>query len=76
MIRSRRMRWLGHVAHVVEKKNECKFVMGKLKETNHLKHLRAKRIILKWILNKHNGRAWTGFVWLMIRGSENLLSML
>jgi hypothetical protein len=47
MIRSRRMRWLGHVAHVVEKKNACKVVTGNLKETNHIKHLGAKRIILK-----------------------------
>lgn len=28
-----RMRWVGHVAHVVEKKNACKVVMGNLKET-------------------------------------------
>jgi hypothetical protein len=49
MIRSRRLRWPEHVAHVVEKKNACKFVMGNPKETNHLKHLGAKRIILKWI---------------------------
>jgi hypothetical protein len=75
MIISGRMRWLGHMAHVVEKKNACKFVMGKLKETNHLKYLEAKRIILKWILNKQNGRTWTGLVWLTIWVSENLLSM-
>jgi len=46
VIRSRRMRWPGHVAHVVEKKNACKFVMGNLKETNYLKNLGAKGIIL------------------------------
>jgi hypothetical protein len=43
MIRSRRMRWLERVAHVVEKKNACRVVMGNLKETNDLKHLGAKR---------------------------------
>lgn len=76
MIRSRRMRWLEHVAHVVEKKNACKVVMGNLKETKHLKNLGTKRIILKWMLNKHNGRTRTGFVWPRIWGSENLFSML
>lgn len=56
------------MADVVEKINACKVVMGNLKETNHLKHLGAKRIVLKWILNKHNGRTRTGFVWLRIWG--------
>jgi hypothetical protein len=33
------------------------------KETGHLEDLNAKgRIILKQILNKQNGFAWTGFV--------------
>jgi hypothetical protein len=68
MNRSRRMRWLGHVAHVVEKKNACKVVTGNLEETNKLKRLGAKRIILKWILNKHNGRTRTGFFWFGIWG--------
>jgi hypothetical protein len=31
------------------------------------------RIILKWIFKKHNGRVWTGLIWLRIVISGGLL---
>ena len=31
----------------------------------------AKKIILKWILNKYDGKAWTGLMWLRIGASDN-----
>jgi hypothetical protein len=70
MIKTREVRRLGRVAHVVEKKNACKFVMGNLKSMDHLKYIDANRIILKLILKKHGGGAWTGFVWLRIWGER------
>jgi hypothetical protein len=37
-------------------------------ERDHLEDLDVGgRIILKWILRKWNGEAWTGFLWLRIR---------
>jgi hypothetical protein len=44
-----------------------RFVVGNLKERDHLEDLVSDVwIILKWILKKYNGRTWTGFVWLRI----------
>jgi hypothetical protein len=31
------------------------------------------RIILKWILNRQDGRAWTGLIWFRIGTSGGLL---
>jgi hypothetical protein len=31
------------------------------------------KIILKWILNRENGRVWTGIIWLRIGISDRLL---
>jgi hypothetical protein len=35
-----------------------------MKEINHLKDQRVdENIVLKWILKKSFGRAWSGFIW-------------
>jgi hypothetical protein len=37
------------------------------KEGDHLEDLGiGERVILKWMLTKRNGRAWTGLVWLRV----------
>jgi len=48
MIKSRRMRWAGHVAHTGEKRNACRNLVAiNLKERDHLKDLGiGKSIIL------------------------------
>jgi hypothetical protein len=44
-----------------------------MKERDHLENIGIeRRIILKCILNKQDGRAWTRRVWLKIRTSEGI----
>jgi hypothetical protein len=54
MIKSRRMRWVGHVARMGEMKNAYKFLLSEnLNRTNHLRDLGVYgRIILKYFLRK------------------------
>jgi hypothetical protein len=55
MITSKRVRWKGTVERMVEKRNECKVLVGK--ERDYQKDLDADgRIICKWILGKLDGR--------------------
>jgi hypothetical protein len=39
-----------------------RFLRGKLKTINHSKDVGTDGLILKWILKKQNGEAWTGFI--------------
>ena len=50
------------------------FCWGNLKEKGHLEDLGVGgRVILKYILNKRDGRAWTGLIWQGIGTSGGLL---
>jgi hypothetical protein len=50
----------------------CKVLVGK-PEGGHMEDLRVDRIILKWVLNEQNGRAWTEFIGLRIGRSGGTL---
>ena len=53
VIKSRRMRWAGHVALVGERRGACRFWWGNLREGDHLEDPGLGRsIILKWIFKK------------------------
>jgi hypothetical protein len=55
MIKSRRMRWGGHVMHMEEMRNAYKISVGKPagKRPDHSKEVDLDgRIILKWVLGK------------------------
>ena len=43
------------------------------KETTWKTDTQIRKIILKWILNKRSGMAWTGFIWLCTAKSDVLL---
>jgi hypothetical protein len=61
VIKSRRMRWAGHVARMGEKRGVYRW--GDPREGDHPGV--DGRIILKWIFKKWDG-AWTGLSWLRI----------
>jgi len=49
-------------------------LLGNLNETCSLKDVGVNgKIILKWVLRKQDGRAWTGFIWIRIGISGGLL---
>ena len=61
VIRSRRMRWTGHVAHVGERRGVYMVLVGKLGERDHLEDPGVDgRIIFRWIFRK---RAIGGVDW-------------
>jgi hypothetical protein len=53
IMKSRRIRWAGHVSCVGEKRNACRVLVGKPEGTRPLGRLDiGGRIILRWILKK------------------------
>jgi hypothetical protein len=64
IIKSRRMRWAGHVARIGEKRNAYTLLVG---------NPEGGWIILGWILERWDGVMWTGLVWLRIRAGGELL---
>ena len=57
VIKSRRMRWTGHVARTVESRNVYKVLVGgNMRDRDHLEDPGTDgRIILRWIFRKWDG---------------------
>ena len=67
VIKSRRMRWAGHVARVEEGRGVHKVLVGKPEGKRPLGDQDIDgRIILRWILRKWEGVVGTGWSWLRI----------
>jgi hypothetical protein len=74
MISSRKTRWAGHVARVVEIRLAYKIMVEKPEGGDHSEGLGVDgRIILEWILEKQNRKLWTVFIWLRIEASSGIL---
>ena len=66
-IKSRRMRWAGHVARVEKGRDVHKVLVGKPEGKNHWGDQDVDgRIILKWIFRKWEGVVGTEWSWLRI----------
>jgi hypothetical protein len=74
VIKSRRMRWTGHVARIGKREVHTGVWWGDLREGDHLIDPDIDgRIILKWIFKQWDGGAWTGLSWLRIGRGGRLL---
>jgi hypothetical protein len=74
MIKSSRLRWAGHVACMGRRDVYTGFWWGNLRERDHLEDPAVNgRIILKLLLRKWDGKAWTGLIWLKIGTGGGLL---
>jgi len=61
VIKSRRMRWAGHVARKGEKRGLYRGLVGKLEERDHLGDPGVDgTIILRWVFRKLDVGVWTG----------------
>jgi len=67
VVKSRRMRWAGHVARMGEGRGVHRALVGKLREIDHWGDPDIDgRIILRWIFRKCEGVVGTGWSWLRI----------
>ena len=67
VVKSRRMRWAGHVALMGEGEVCTGFWLGSLREKDHWGDPDVNgRIILRWIFRKWEGVVGTGWSWLRI----------
>jgi hypothetical protein len=74
MIKSRRMKWAGHLACTEENRNAYRVWVGKPELRGHLKGLGIEEsIILRLMLKKQDGKVWAGLLWLSIGTSGRLL---
>ena len=73
-IRSRRMRWAGHVACMGERRGIYRVLVGKPEGKRLLRRPRHRwEIILRWIFREWDVGVWTGSSWLRIGTGGGLL---
>jgi len=64
VIKSRRMRWAGHVARMGEERGTYRVLVGKPEGRDHWRDLGVDEwIILGWISRRWDVGIWTGLGW-------------
>jgi hypothetical protein len=67
VVKSRRMRWAGHVSRIGEERWVHRVLVRKPEGKNHWGEPGENwRIILRWIFRKRHVGVWTGLSWLRI----------
>ena len=67
VIKSRRMRWAGHVVRMEECRGLYRVLVGKTEKREHLGDTGVDgRIILRWLFGTWDVEVWTGSSWLRI----------
>jgi hypothetical protein len=67
VVKSRRMKWVGHVARMGEDSGVYRVLVGSMRERGHWRDKDVDgRIILRRIFRKLEGVMWTGWSWLRI----------
>jgi hypothetical protein len=73
-MKSKRMRWAGHVARMIKKRNTCKLYVRKAEGKEPLGRPRSRWVDnIKMHLEEIDGVVWTGLVWLRIGTGGELL---
>jgi hypothetical protein len=73
-MKSRKMRWEGHVARMGEMGNVYNMVVGKLEGKRPLGRPRRRWYFnIEWILQKQDGNVWIGYILLRIGTSGRFL---
>jgi hypothetical protein len=74
IIKSRRLRWAGHVARMGEKRNAYRLLVGKPERKGPLERPRRRWVDnIRMNLGEVDGVMWTGLVWLRIGTGGELL---
>jgi hypothetical protein len=74
VIKSRRMRWAGHVARMEEGRGVYRMLFEMPEGKNHWEDLGVGgRITLRWALRRQESMGRTGFGWLRIGSSSGVL---
>jgi hypothetical protein len=74
VIKSRRIKWAGHVARMGEGRGAYTILVGRPEGRRPLGRPRRRwGILLKWIFKKWDGGAWNGLIWLRIGTGGGLL---
>jgi hypothetical protein len=74
VIKSRRMRWAGHLARMDEVRNAYRILVGKPYGKRPLRRSwRRWGIVLEWIVRKYVRKMWIGFMWPRIRTSDEMM---
>jgi hypothetical protein len=74
IIKSRKLRWAGHVARMGRRATRIDYWWESQRESDHWEDQNVgERIILGWILERWDEVMWTGLIWLRIRTGGELL---